>query len=122
MDALTRAAPVPAPLAAPTLAVLAMPESPGSLDAGLGRPEPVPGAATRDGGRSALPAAALGAPADAERATRTKRHLMSNLSIVLTLMSIIVAFRCALLLLKTLRVALRTIGQHFIDNDHGPHR
>ena len=68
VDALTRAAPVPAPLAAPTLAVLAILESPGSLDAGLGRPEPVPGAATRDGGRSALPAAALGAPADAERA------------------------------------------------------
>ena len=50
VDARARLAAVPA---VPELAVLAMPDGPGSLDAGFGSADPLPGAAIRDGGRRA---------------------------------------------------------------------
>ncbi|KAH9969521.1 high-affinity nickel-transport protein-domain-containing protein [Russula dissimulans] len=64
----------------------------------------------------------------AQRELTVKRNMMSGLSIVLTLMSIIVAFRCAhvpltprsreTFLRSTLRIVMLVL-QHIVDHDHG---
>ena len=52
--------------------------------------------------------------------TRVKMNAMSGLSIILTLMSILVAFRYALPSISSSLSLLRL--QHLLDYDHGPHR
>ena len=64
VEALARFAAVPA---VPELAVLAIPDGPGSLDAGFGSADPPPGAAPRAGGRRAPAPAFGGATMDVAR-------------------------------------------------------
>ena len=52
--------------------------------------------------------------------TRVKMNAMSGLSIILTLMSILVAFRYAFSTIVSNLSLLRL--QHFLDYDHGPRR
>ena len=51
---------------------------------------------------------------------RVKMNAMSGLSIILTLMSILVAFRCAFSSIVSGLPLLHL--QHLLDHDHGPHR